>query len=244
MTQPGHHRCHVMHDHPRWYGGPVDQDHPQMQRPRSVKLGPRAAATGILGNDQVDAAGFQQSQIVCLAKGPARNDGFSPRQRQRAGWRVDKPQQILMPGLCGKGREVLPPYGQKNAGRFFGQCRNGTGKVGDMGPVISVGGYPWRAFEGAKLNASRRTGGDGIFAHPCGKGVSRVNQVGDVFGTKILGQTGAATKTTDPHWQRLFNRIVSAPGIGKNRIHPLCRQLAGQSRSFGCATQKKDACHG
>ena len=244
MTQPRHHSRHVMSYHPRRYCGPVDQNHRQMQRPRSVKLGPRAVATGILGNDQVDAAGFQQSQIFGLAKGSARDDGFGPRQRQKAGWRVDESQQILMPGLCDEGGKHLPPYGQKYADRFFGKRRNSGGNVGDMGPVISVGGYPWRAFEGTKRNAGRRTGNDGISAHPCGKGVGRVDQMGDAFLTKIVGQTGDAAKTTDPRWQGLFNRIVGASGIGKNRINPFCRQFAGQSRGFGCAAQKKDACHG
>ena len=244
MTDPGQDRCHVMDNQSCWHGGTVDHDDRQAEHPRGIQFGPRAAAAGVLGDNQLDATGFQQFQIIGLGKGAARDDMLGPRQGHRADRRIDKPQQILMPGLGGEGRQILPSNCQKDAGRLLGKRRNGGGYVGDMGPGIGLVWRPGRAFKGAKRNVGQLGGGDGITAHSRGKGMGCVDQMRDVFEAKIIGKPGNAAKAADPRRQGLLHRIVGASGIGKNRVEPLGCQLAGQGRGFGRAAQKKDSCHG
>ena len=91
--------------------------------------------------------------------------------------------------------------------------------------------------------AERLRGEGGIFADGCRKRVSRVDQQINAFCLQIIRKPLHAAKTADAGGKRLGNRIVGAPGVGKDRIHPCLRQGLGQTAGLCGAAQNKNARH-
>ncbi len=244
MMKPVHHVFDRAEHAPRRQSGTVNQDDGQAKGAGRGQLGHGPCAARVLGDDMGDPVIPQQGKVVGKVKGAARNDSLGIGQRKRAFGRIDKAQQIVVPGLCGKGAKGLLADGQKNPRRRIGQRRDGGFGILHVGPLIAGLRGPWRAFKGRKRQGQFRAGGDGIHAHPGGEGVGRINDMGDALICQVGHQPRHAAKAADPLGQGLRHGRGRAPGVRKDRICPGICQGAGKQACLGRAAQKKDAWHG
>lgn len=241
--QPRHYLFHLMKHKARRQGWPVDQDHWNALDQSRFQLGLCPATPGVLGDDMGDAVILQQRQIARQIKGAARYDGPRIWQGQ---WRlrhIDKAQEVVMLRFGRERRKVLFSDRQKDAGGPIGQRRHRTSHVGHMMPVIVGARSPRRALKNTQRCAGGGTGGDGVLAHLRGEWVGGVNHMADLFAPQIGGQTFGPAKAADAGRQRLRDRAVGAPGVGKDCIHAARRQSAGKGGRFGGAAQQEDARH-
>lgn len=240
MTKPAHHLIHLPRDVSSGQQRAFDHHDRQAKLARGVKLGPRAAAPGILGNDMADAVLAQQGEITGQIKRPARNHRLRIRQRQIARW-IDKAQQVVMLGPGGKIGEILLADGQKHPRRRLRQGRDSARDIRNGAPVIAVTAYPSGSLKRQQGQARRATGRNRVPAHLRGKGMRGINDMGDILGTQIGAETRHAAKTAYAGWQGLSHRGQCAPGIGEDRVNALRRKAAGKGRGFGRSPQKEYA---
>ncbi len=244
MSEKRHNLGHAMGNAARRQSRPVDQDHRNPEASGGIQFRPRTGAAGILGDYEVHTAGFQKFPVALLRERAARDHRLGVRQRQPALRRIDQPQNVVMPGLRGEGRQVLATDGKEDASGFLGQSRDSSGEVGDMSPVIAFACLPRRALIGAKRRIRVCTGGNCIPAHLGREGMGRIHHMGYAFGAQICGKAIGTTETADAGRQGLFHGGVGAPGIGKDGINALGREVAGKLACLTGAAEKKDACHG
>lgn len=241
---PVHHALGAAEGLARRQARAINQDHRNLLYQSRFQLGFGTCAPGILGDDIGDGIALQKRQIVGQRKGAACDDHGGIRQRQGRPGRIDQTQQIVVLRLGGKGRQRLLADGQKDPGGVVGQGGDRRICIGDVAPVVTRPGHPLRANQGTKRRAGCKTGVNGIAADLGGKGVRRVNDMGDAAGADIVRQPTRAAKTANAGGQRLGHRHCRAAGIGKDRIDTRARQFVRQRRGLGRATQKKDADHG
>ena len=244
MSEKGHNLGHAPRDASGRQAWPVDQDHRHPEATRGVEFRPCAGATGVFGNDEIDTSGFQKLPVALLAERATRDDRLGIRQRQLALRRVDEPEDVTVPGLRGESAKVLATDGKEDAGGFLWQSRDGSGEVGDVGPVVVVACLPRRALIGAKRRSRVFASRNRVPTHLCCEGMGRIHYMGYVFGPKKGGKALRAAETADARRQGLFDGCVGAPGIGKDRIHPVGGKVAGELARLAGAAEKKDACHG
>ena len=242
MTQPAQDGIGILKDQPLGQGRPVNQDHRQRQIPRGIKLGARALTARILGDDMADAMVPQQGQIARQIKRAARDDRMCVRQRQRA-WRIDKAQQVMMLRPCAKRGQMQLADGQKHTGRGVGQRGNCACDIGHMGPAIGSPGHPGRTLQRGQRDAGFAAGGRGVPAHLGGKGMCRIDDMGDAFAAQKPHQPLNPAKAADPGRQGLGDGGVGPTGIREHRVHPCIGQHPGKSACLGRTAQKKDARH-
>ncbi len=243
-VQPGHDLVRVASDGARRDGRAVDQDDRQGKRAGGGQFGLGARATGVLGDDDVDAVVGQQGKVTFGGEGAARDDGMGIGQGQRLGRRVDEAQKVMVLWGLGEKAKVLASDGEEDAARGRTKGSDGGFKVGDMGPVVLRSGNPRRAFEGDQGRSGFRTCSDGIRAHLRGERVGRVDDMGDGFGIEIGFQALDAAKAADADGQGLGDRGFGAAGVGIDSVHLRPGQRAGHLRGFGCSAQDEDARHG
>ncbi len=238
---PIHHQGYAAHSGAVRDLRAVDHDNRQAKGAGGGNFGDSAFAARVFGNHDVDAMVTQQGRITCKGKGAARDGDAGARQRQIIGGRINKAQQILVLRGCGKGRQMLPPDGQKHPARGGAKAGGCAGKVGHMQPIILRGGDPRRAFKGEQRNACGLTGQDRVGAYLRGKGMRGVDDMGDAFGGKIGLQARNTTKAAHACGQGLGDGGIGAASVGIDGIGVIIGQRAGQQASLGCAAQKKDA---
>lgn len=244
MNQPAHHLIQAGQARTRGQCGAVDHNHRQTQFAGRIKLGARARAAGILGHHMGNRVLAHQVQIAPQVEGTSGDMHMRIGKRQgRFGW-IDQPQQVGMPGLRGKSRQMLLSNGQKDPGGLGGQRRHRTRKIPDMAPAIMPGRDPGGPLKSAKGHIRCLLRGNCISAHPCREGMRGINHVGNLLGAEIRNQPRNTAKAPNPRGQGLRHRRPCPSGIGKNRLHPGLGQCARQDRGLGRAAQKKDACHG
>lgn len=243
MTQERQNLVDAVRD-PAWrQARPVYKDHRNAKVTRCVKLGARAGATRVLGNDQVDAMVLQKHAVTRLVKRAARDNGRSIGQGKRAFGRIDKAKQVVMLRLRGKVPQVLLADGQEDANGYVRQGHYGGRDIRHMGPAIPSAGNPWRAFVSTIGDARTSAGGNRVAAHLRGEGVGRIDDMGYAFILEIAAKPLGPAKAADPCRQRLGDRRIGAAGVGKNRVDPQRRKAAGKLAGFGRSAQKKDARH-
>ena len=243
MSQPVHDSLYTMPDRPGRYSGSVDQDYGQPQNPRGIKLGAGTCASSIFGDDMRDGVRAQQGEVFGLSKRPACNYGLSSWQRQGRVGGINQPQQIEMLAFMAERAECLFADSQKHAGRAVWQSLHRRFGIGHGQPCIVRPCPPCRTFQRAQRHIGHAAGSNGIGAHLRGKGMGRVDNMGNVFGPQIGGQSCHAAKTANPRWQGLAYGRSRASGIGKNGISSAISQNACHLRGFTCATQQKDTWH-
>ena len=243
-VQPGHDLGRAAGDGAWGNGGAVDQDHRKGKRAGGGQLGFGPGASGVLGDDHVDAVVGQKCKVAFGGEGASCDDRFGLRQGQHFTRRVNEAQEIVVLRGLGEGRKVLATDGKEDAAWGRADCGDGGFKVGDMGPVVALVRRPRRAFEGDEGRVGFGAGGDGIRAHLRGERVGRVDHMGDGFGFEIGFQALDPAKTSDADRKGLGDRGFGATGVGIDGIQPRLSQGAGHLRSFGRSAQKKDARHG
>lgn len=244
MTEPFHHICDSFNNVSVRHKRPVNQNNRQTQRARSVQFGPRAASASIFRNDKADTVGSQQGKVAVIGEGAARDNDGHIWQRQGLDRRIDKAQKVVMPGGYGEIFKLLPTDGKKDAGRLHRQDGDGGSHVGDQHPLIGGTGLPGRTLQRQKGNAGDFGSLHRVTAHLGGKGVGRVDDMGDVFGAQIGHKPCHTAKATDPAGQRLRHGRIGPPGVRENARNALICHGFGKIRGFAGASQKKGAGHG
>lgn len=242
--QPGHDLGCAAGDGARRDGRAVDQDDRQVKVAGGSQLGLGPGATGILGDDDVDAVVGQQGAVAFGGEGAPCDDRFGLRQGQRFGRRVDEAQEIVVLRGLREEAKVLATDGKEDSARGLAKGRDGGFKVGDMGPVVLRSGDPGRAFEGDQGRAGFPAGDHGVRAHLRGEGMRRVDHMGDGFGLDIGLEAFGAAEAAHADRQGLGDRGFGATGVGIDGVHLRLRQDAGHVRGFGCSAQDEDARHG
>lgn len=226
----------------RGQGGAVYQNNGQVQRAGGRELGRSPRTAGIFGHDMSDRMIAQQRRIARHIKGTTRDNGRGLRQRDGTG--IDKPQQVMMLRLAGKGLQMLSADGQKHAGGCGGQRLHSCIDIRHMGPVVTGLRLPRRALQRDQRGAGLGAGGMGIAAHLSSKGMGGIHHMGDAVIVDILHQPRHAAKAADPRGQGLRHGRIGAPRIGKDRIMSRLAKGAGKLAGFGRAAEQEDACHG
>ncbi len=244
MSEPVENLRHAAAHPPGGNPGPVDEDHRQPEGTRGVELGPRGLAARILGNNEVDTVLAHQREIVRQGERAARYQYLGVGQGQRGGRFVDKPQQIEVLRLVGKGGEILAADGEEYARGGLGQGGNRRSNIGDQGPRVAGGGDPRRAFQGAQRNARFAARSHGVGAHLRGKRMGCVDHVGDAGFAQIIDQARNAAEAADPCRQRLRARHPGPSSVGERRVGTGVGKRAGELGRLGGAAEKKDAGHG
>lgn len=244
MSQPVQNSLYIGGNGGFGQGGTVDHDHRQVQLPRGVKLGARAGAACVFGDDMGDAVVAHQVKITLQGEGAARDDGGDFRQGQRCFRRIDQTQQIVMFGAGGKHADMLFADGQKHGGRRGRQMRQSRAYIGAKRPIIAGTGLPCGAFKTQQRHPGLRSGSGGVCAHTRGKWMGGIDHMGDVFGAQKCGEPRHAAKAADACGHGLGYRCAGASGIGKNSLYCGGMQGFGEGAGLCGATKEKDALHG
>ncbi len=148
----------------------------------------RARAACILGDNPARCGGSRSSRrSSAFAERTARDDSFGVGQRQRHLRRIDQAQQVVMLRLGREGREGLPADGQEDPAGLFRQGGDGGGDIGDMASSRRPRRPPTaRAHSAISGIPASRSGRDGVAAHLGGKGMGRVDDMGDPFGPQVV----------------------------------------------------------
>lgn len=244
MTQPGHHLLHSSQNAARRHVGAVDHHDRHTQAARGGQFGLGATAAGILGNQMGDGVIAHQRSVGVHIKRPTRHDDRSIGQGQRTGRRIDQSQQVMVCGLDGKGIKVLLSNGQKHPRAFFGQNFNSGRYISDVEPFIAARRFPRGAFKPRQVHARLSAGVHCMSAHLRGKGVGRIDHMGDALVLQVPNKPFNPAEAAHARRQRLNNWAGGAARVGKHRIGIAVSQSASKAGGFGGPTEQKGACHG
>ncbi len=227
---------------PRRQAGPVDHQHGNAQRPRSVQLGARAGAARVFRDHQFGGVAFHKLKVAFDRERPARDDHIGLWKWQIVRF-VDQPQQILVLGLGGEFPQMHPANGQKNAPHGAFERGNSCRNVRNVLPTVALLRNPCRSGQRNQRNTCGFAGSDGIPAHLRGKGMRCVHDMRDRVVAGIAVQPIGPSEPADAHRQRLRARIVHTPGVRVDCLHPPFGKAAGQRIGFGRAAKKQEVGH-
>jgi len=237
MIDPVQNRSHVMGLGAAGQCGSVDHDHRDSKGTGGQQLGLRAGSARVFGDTTRDPVVAHQRQIAIGGEWPAIQHDLMIGKRQRSIGRINQAQQIEMLRVGREFGQMHPADGQKNTLGRAVQRGNGPGDVGHMGPVVLRGGLPRRAGQRDQRRAGLLGGDNGVVAHLRGKGMGRVNHMGDVMVADIARQPIDPAKPARALRQRLADRsgytTCQRYGSGQpNAVH-----CVAQGCGFGRAAQ-------
>lgn len=218
-------------------GWAVDQHDRQAKRTGGDQLCLRPGAAGVLGNDPGDTMAAQKGCIPRHVEGATGDLDHGARQGKRPPRRIDEAQKVVMLRLVRESRQMLPPDGEEDPLRRAGKLRGGGGKIGNMGPAVTLPGLPGRAFERQKRRSRCGAGGDGIAAHLRGKRVGRVDHPADPLRPQPVRQPLRPAEAADADRQGLGARALHPPGIGEDAGQPRFCHGDGEARGLGRAAK-------
>ncbi len=222
--------------------GAVDHQDGHIQRPRSVKLGARTRAACVLRNNQFGAVVFHQRNIVFNREGPTRDHYISVGQRYSFRF-IDQSQQIMMLRLSREVLQMHSTHSQKHALSVTVKRRNSCRDIRHMLPAIALLRAPGRSGQSGKRNIRRFARSYGIGTHLCCERVRCVHNMRNRVVADVFGQPVDSSEPTHANRQRLRARIVDAPGIGVDCVHPPFGKAAGQRVGLGRAAKKQEVGH-
>lgn len=206
MIDPVQNRSHIMGLGAVWQCGSVDHDHGNSKGTGRQQLGLRAGPAGVLRDTAGDTVAAHQRQIAIGGEWPAIQHDLMIGKRQWPIGRINQAQQIEMLRIGREFGQMHPADGQKDTLGRPVQCGNGTFDVGHMGPVVLRGGLPRRAGQRDQRRAGLLGGDNRVVAHLRGKGMRRVNHMGDVVIVDIARQPFGPAKPARALRQRLTDR--------------------------------------
>lgn len=240
MTQPTLHVINAMRFGARRDRGTVDHNDRNAQLTCSNDLGLGAFATGIFGHDQIDPVLFHQRPVALERKGSSIHDDRRFGKTQSFAGRVNQTQDVGMLRVHGKLAQVHTTYSQQHTFSWTFQCVDRSGDVRNMGPLIAVLGLPRRTGVGQKRNARFCTGLDGVAAHLRGKGMRRINHMGDRVVAQVAGQPFGPAKATDAQRHALRCGPRHASGHGNSAAHSGVCQYGAQAAALGGAAKDQE----
>lgn len=222
--------------------GAVDHQDRHTQPPRSIQLGACTRTACVLRNNQFGAVVSHQRNIVFNREGPARD--HNTRVGQKYSFRfIDQTQQIMM---LRPSREILQmhsTYSQKHAPSGTVKRRYSCRDIRHTLPAIALLRAPSRSGQGGKRNIRRFARSYGIGTHLCCERVRCVDDMRDGVIADVSGQPIDSSEPTHANRQRLRARIVHAPGIGVDCIHPPFGKAASKGVGLGRAAKKQEFGH-
>lgn len=229
MIDPVQNRSHIMGLVAAGQCGSIDHDYRDSKGTGGQQLGLRAGTTRVFGNGTGDAVTAHQRKITLGGKGAAIQHDLMIGKGQRPVGRINQAQQIEMLRVGREFSQMHPPDGQKDTLRRPVQRGNGTFDVGHVGPVVLCGCLPRRAGQRDQRCAGLRAGDNGVVAHLRGKGMRRVNHVGDAVIVDVPRQPFSAAKPARALRQRLadWSRNTARQRYGAGQPHAVHRVAQG-----------------
>ena len=198
MTQPHQHIFRAIAFGPVRNDGAINHQDRQAQIPRRDQLGLSALPASVLAHHQIDGVRLHQCAVACCGERPAIDDQGVMGQARRLVWRIDKAQQIMMLRLGSEGCHMHPAQRQHDAaGRACQRCHR-TVDAGNAGPAVSGDRLPRPAGQRYMRHSGQTGRLHGMAAHRCGKGVGRVDHMGDGIAPQGLDQTFGAAEAAMP----------------------------------------------
>lgn len=222
-----------------WNGGPFDQDDLNPKAARGVQFRAGSDAAGIFRDDEVDPVILQEAEVVFVGKGAAGK--FDLGWEGQVHRRIDEAQKVMMLGLCSKDFQLQATDCQKDALRSCRQMGNGGLHVGHMGPAISCSGLPRLALQRDEAHLRCRAGRDRVGRHLGGKGVCRIDHMGDAFLPQVLNQPVDAAEASNPQGKGLGHGRLGSTRIRENGRNALIGKTFRHQTRFGRSAKKKDA---
>lgn len=244
MIQPIHHSGYTSGHWAVSYRGPCYQDYRQMQAARGLQLCQSARAAGVFGNDMSYPVVSHQIHVGFNCKGSATKHDHGIWHGWSGIGRIYHSKQVEMLGLGGKSWQVLFAYGKEYALGSQGQSRNRSLSIRYMKPFITRLRQPCGAFVRDHWDLRHGTCLNRIATDLGGKGMRRIDDMGDLCIYNVVGKAFDATVTAQAGWQGLLDWVRGAPGVGKYGVDACCGKGMGKGGRLGCATQKKDAHNG
>ncbi|GEM_PF-3754258 len=223
--------------------GAFDQHHLDAQGPRGLQFRFGATASGVFGDDQVNAVLAQQGQIAFKAERAA-IDGevmiakAEPRLRM-----IDQTQQEEMLIQWGEKIEMLATDGQKDTAAAAGQPCGGGVNIGQGLPNIPRPRRPLRPFDRQQRHIRRATGHDGVVADLLREGMGGINHLPDPLGLKVIPQPADPGKAADPDRNRLRAWRLDASGVRQDGGELGGADRCGQGACFGRSAQNEGLAH-
>lgn len=217
----------------------LDQQHRQAQDACGFELGLAPFAARVFGHYPLDAMGAQERQIV-LKRVRAALHHYRAALRRHLKPRLHDAQQIPVRRVLQERLHLLAPNGQKDAAWRSRQGTHRGVEIGHAVPAVAGAGTPRRALQRQQRHAKPSASLNGVAAHLCGKRVRGIDHVRDALLAQEGRQPIGAAEAAHASWQRLRNRLRSAPGVGKSRGHASAGECLRQLRGFGGAPEQED----
>lgn len=227
---------------PGWQTRAVDHQDGHIQRPRGIQLGARTRAARVLRYNQFGAVVFHQLNITFNREGPTRDHYISVGQRYSFRF-IDQSQQIMMLRLRREILQMHSTHSQKNAPNGTVKRRNSCRDIRHMLPAIALLRAPSRSGQSGKRNIRHFARSYGVGAHLCCEGVRCVHNMRDGVIADVFGQPVDSSEPTHANRERLRTRIVHAPGVRVDCVHPPFGKAAGQGVGLGRAAKKQEFGH-
>lgn len=240
MMEPVQHIVHMMHRERAGGGRPVDHQYGKAEAACGDKLGLRARAPGILADDKVDAVIVQQPHVALDGERPPIDDQDVVGQRWRAVRCIDETQQIVVPGLRGKGFDMHAPKREHYPARRAGEGADGGRDVRHPLPPVAGLRRPGAPGQGQQRRAGLLRGSNGIGTHDGGKRMGGIHQMRDPLIPDVARQPFDPAETADAHRNRLYLRVGDAAGIAERGGKAARGQSRGQRARFGGAAKDQD----
>ncbi len=239
MTHPVQYGMGIMHFMPggQIRAGDHDDRQPQCARGADFGISPRPA--GVFRHNQRNCVLAHQGEVTVKAERATVDLDVMVGQGGRCFGRIDETQQVEMLWSRGESGQVHAPDGQHDARGGPVQRGDGTVDIRNMGPIVPRLGCPGRAGQCGERHAGFRTGGNRIPAHLRGKGMRRVNHMGDGGLAQIVHQPRNTAEPANPLWQRLSNWPRDATGKGDRAPHTCIAHGATKRRGFGRAAKNE-----
>ncbi len=206
---PIHSLVHAVNFGSRGHVGALDHYDFDPQLSGCINFSARTAPARVLGNDQVDLELLQKRKVIFKAERPAVNDHIAVRERQVKGGIVDQPQKVRVLWIARKVMQMHAPDGQKNP---FGGRIQSSRRVTDtchINPAIPTFRDPRLSRQGNKRNTRHFATLNRVCAHLRGKGMGRIDHMGDSVVCKKTGETFSPAKSAlsdgNGLWLGVFN---------------------------------------
>ena len=237
MSDPVQYFGYRMRQGPRGYRGAVYHDHGQRQLTGRRDFCIGTTASGILGHDQIDAVLLHQRQITLNDERATIQHSFAVRKRQRCIRCVNQPKQIKVLWIRRELGQMHAAYSQHDTASRPVQSGDGSSDVRDICPIIAIINAPRGTRQRDQRHARLRASSYGIAAHLCGKGMCRVDNMGDGMSLQICCQTRNAAKAAYALGQWLANGPRHTTGERDRGADARLTQDAAQRGAFGRAAQ-------
>jgi hypothetical protein len=219
-----------------------DEHNRQAEDSRGDDLAVGRLATGILGNDGIDAVRLEQFDLGVDREGAACEDIRDAGRRERRIDRIDAAHEIMVLRRGVEGLGFLPADREENATRRFAERLDGLGNGAHARPAVSVDLIPAEPFEPQQGHAGGFACGSRIGGHLPGEGVRRVDNEVDALRFEIAGKSIHPAEAAAADRYRLRCRVERAAGERQRYDKISARgEPCGEVARFGRAAQKKDA---